>query len=458
MIETLNLVVIGAGYVGLTTGVCFAYLGHKVSIVEKDKYKLNQLRNLKIPFYERHLEELLNLSFNNLYFTDDLGEVISKADVIMIAVGTPCKSNGQADNFQVEEASYQIAMNLSEKKNIVIIIKSTVPIGTNRRVHNIIKKSLSEKGIESDVKVKVVSNPEFLREGNALHDMFYPDRVIVGADDSESIDKIRQLYQPILEQNFFPPEFLPRPVGYKLPPFIITDPVSAEMIKYAANAFLATKISFINEIAGLCEKVGADVSEVARGIGLDPRIGSEFLKAGLGWGGSCFPKDTAALVAMGQEFSYPMRLLEATREVNLRQRARTVEKLQDALKGVRGRVIGILGLAFKPGTDDVREAPALHLIRLLLEREAHVRTHDPLAMENAKKVLGNVNVEFYTDPYKMAEGADALVLATEWPEYRHLDLKRLAQSMRTPVLLDGRNLFDPTEARKAGFLYMGIGR
>ncbi|MBC7344806.1 MAG: UDP-glucose/GDP-mannose dehydrogenase family protein, partial [Clostridia bacterium] len=268
----------------------------------------------------------------------------------------------------------------------------------------------------------------------------------------------RRLYRPILEQTFEPPPFLPRPATYHLPPLVTTDPVSAEMIKYAANAFLALKISFINEIAGLCEKVGADVTEVARGIGLDPRIGPRFLEAGLGWGGSCFPKDTAALVAMGKELSYPMKLVEAAREVNFRQRERAVEKLQDALKGVRGRVIGILGLAFKPGTDDVREAPALHLIRLLLEREAHVRAHDPVAIENARRALAGLDVEFFTDPYAMAQGADALVLATEWPEYRRLDLKRLAQSMRTPVLLDGRNIFNPAEARQAGFLYLGMGR
>lgn len=454
----MKVAVLGMGYVGLTTAVALAYIGHEVTGVEKDEKKLEALKDGRVPFYEPWLPELLELSSSNLSFTSDLFEAVPDSELIMIAVGTPQKPSGQADSSHVEEAARQLAEAFLPGRSYTVVVKSTVPIGTNRRVAHVITRALCERGMEGKVQVSVASNPEFLREGSALQDMFYPDRIVVGAEDSKGVEVLRRLYRPILEQTFDPPAFLPRPSNYYLPPLITTDPVSAEMIKYAANAFLAMKVSFINEIAGLCEKVGADVTEVARGIGLDPRIGPRFLEAGLGWGGSCFPKDTAALVAMGRELSYPMRLVEAAREVNFRQRERAVQKLQDALKGVRGRVVGVLGLAFKPGTDDVREAPALDIIRLLLEREAHVRAHDPVAIPNAKKALAGLEVDFYEDPYAMAQGADALVLATEWPEYRKLDLKRVARLMRTPVFLDGRNLFDPQTARSSGLIYMGIGR
>lgn len=446
------------GYVGLTTAVALAYIGHEVTGVEKDPKKLEILKEGRVPFYEPWLPELLELSARNISFTSDVFEAVPESELIMIAVGTPQKPSGQADSSHVEEAARLLAEAFLPGRSYTVVVKSTVPIGTNRRVAHVISRALCERGLDGRVEVSVASNPEFLREGSALQDMFYPDRIVVGAEDSKGVEVLRRLYRPILEQTFEPPSFLPRPPNFYLPPLITTDPVSAEMIKYAANAFLAMKVSFINEIAGLCEKVGADVTEVARGIGLDPRIGPRFLEAGLGWGGSCFPKDTAALVAMGRELSYPMRLVEAAREVNFRQRERAVEKLQDALKGVRGRVVGILGLAFKPGTDDVREAPALDIIRLLLEREAHVRAHDPVAIQNAKRALEGLDVDFYEDPYAMAQGADALVLATEWPEYRRLDLGKLARLMRTPVFFDGRNLFDPHSARASGLIYIGIGR
>lgn len=454
----LRVAIIGTGYVGLTTGVCLAYVGHRVTCVDVDAAKLELLQRRKSPIHEPGLEELLVLVRDRIEFTSDTPAAVADADVIMIAVGTPSKPTGQADNRYVEEATREIAQGFRPGHSYVLVIKSTVPIGTNRRVTHVVDQALAGRGLKGEIMVRVASNPEFLSEGTALRNMFYPDRIVVGAEDPESVEVLRRLYRPILEQTFDPPAFLPRPEGYDLPPLITTDPVSAEMIKYAANAFLAMKISFINEIAGLCEKVGADVTEVARGIGLDPRIGPRFLEAGLGWGGSCFPKDTAALIAMGRELSYPLRLVEAAREVNTYQRERAVEKLQEALKGVRGRVIGILGLAFKPGTDDVRESPSLDIIRLLLEREAHVRAHDPVATGNARKALGNAEVEFIEDPYELANGADALIVATAWPKYRSLDLTRLASLMRTPVLLDGRNLFNPREARAAGFIYLGTGR
>lgn len=454
----MKVTVIGTGYVGLTTAVALAYVGHEVTGVDKDKEKVKLVSALKSPIYEPGLEDLMELAKDNLVFADSLSPWVGESEVIMIAVGTPSKPNGQADNRFVEEAAREVAEGLKVGRSYTVVIKSTVPIGTNRRVSHIVSRVLRERGVAEEVKVHIASNPEFLREGSALRDMLYPDRIVVGAEDPESADVLRRLYRPILEQTFEPPPFLPRPEGYDLPPLITTDPISAEMIKYAANAFLAMKISFINEIAALCEKVGADVTEVARGIGLDPRIGPRFLEAGLGWGGSCFPKDTAALVAMGQELSCPMRLVEAAREVNYRQRERAVERLQEVLKGVRGRVIGILGLAFKPGTDDIRDSPSLDVIRLLLQREAHVRAHDPVALENAKTALKGTEVEFFSDPYEMAKGADALVLITAWPEYRRMDLRKLARAMRTPVFFDGRNFLDPEEARKAGFHYMGVGR
>jgi UDPglucose 6-dehydrogenase len=454
----MKVTIIGTGYVGLTTAVTLAYIGHKVVGVEKDREKLRLIQSFKSPIYEPGLEELMELCKDNLTFTDDPVPWVSDSEVIMIAVGTPSKPNGQTDLRYVENAAREIAEGLSEGRTYTLVIKSTVPIGTNRRVAYIVEQVINARKPKNNIRVNVASNPEFLREGSALKDMLYPDRIVVGSREPESVDILRRLYRPILEQTFEPPPFLPRPEGYDLPPFITTDPISAEMIKYAANAFLAMKISFINEIASLCEKVGADVTEVARGIGLDPRIGPRFLEAGLGWGGSCFPKDTAALVAMGKELSCPMRLVEAAREVNYRQRERAVERLQEVLKGVRGRIIGILGLAFKPGTDDVRDSPSIDIIHMLLQREAHVRAHDPVAMDNARKVLQGLEVEFVDDPYEMAKGADALLLVTAWPQYRKLSLRRLALVMRTPILFDGRNFFEPEEAQKAGFLYLGIGR
>ena len=453
---SLKVAVVGAGYVGLTTAVALAYIGHRVTCVDKDAEKLALLKSGKSPIYEPGLEELLEYVEGRIVFTGDIQEAVPRAEVIIIAVGTPSRTDGNADTDFVEKAACEVGQVMLDGRTYTVVIKSTVPIGTGRRVAHVIDRVLQERKVSP--RVFFASNPEFLREGQALCDFFYPDRIVVGAEHPEAVEVLRRLYRPILEQTFEPPDFLPRPRGFPLPPLMTTDPVSAEMTKYAANAFLALKISFINEIAGLCEKVGADVTEVARGMGLDPRIGPLFLQAGLGWGGSCFPKDTAALLAMGQEHGCDMRIVQAAREVNFRQRLRAVEKLQEALKGVRGRIIGVLGLAFKPGTDDVRESPALDVIRILCERGAHVRAHDPVALGKARCALNGLEVEFFSDPYALAEGAEALLLATDWPEYRRLDLDRLARLMRTPVLLDGRNVFDPNEARRAGFLYLGVGR
>lgn len=452
----MRVAIIGTGYVGLTTGVALAYLGHEVVGVDKDPNKLELLQSGKSPIHEPGLEELMNQSWPNLKFTDDTPASVADADLIMIAVGTPQKENGEANTSFVEEAAREAAQGFKPYRTYTVVVKSTVPIGTSRRVAQVIQRVLAERQTSADV--FQASNPEFLREGRAVYDTLYPDRIVVGSEREEAVETIRQLYRPILEQTFDAPAFLPRPEGYDLPPLVTTDPTSAEMIKYAANAFLAVKISFINEIAGLCDKVGADVTEVARGIGLDSRIGPRFLSAGLGWGGSCFPKDTAALIAVASEYNYSLPIVQAAREVNTRQRLLIVEKLQSVLKVLRGRTIGVLGLAFKPNTDDVRESPAVELVRLLLERGAHIRAYDPVAVPGARQVLSNFEIDFVENPYEAADGADALILATEWEEYRSMNLQELAGRMCTPVLVDARNVFKPEEARLAGLTYLGVGR
>lgn len=452
----MNLAMIGAGYVGLTTGSAAAYLGHKVVCVDKDPLKLELLRQGRSPIHERGMEGLLSKVWNTISFTDKVSKAVQDADVIMIAVGTPPKMNGEADTRYVEEAASEVAEGLVAGRTYVLVVKSTVPIGSNRRVAHVVKRVLMKRGV--NVEIYFASNPEFLREGCALEDTFYPDRIVVGAEHPVAFTTLHEFYLPILGQNFAPLHFIPRPTREKLPVYIKTDPTSAEMTKYAANAFLATKISFANEIAGLCEKVGADITDVTCGMGLDSRIGTQFLRAGLGWGGSCFPKDTSALLAVGAEYGYSMPIVRAAREVNMRQRHVVIEKLQGALKVLRGRTIGILGLSFKPNTDDVRESPAIDIIRLLVELGAHVRAYDPVALENASKALQDVDVDFVDSPDTLARGCDALVLATEWNGFRDLDLERLATSMRFPLLVDGRNFLDPDKARKAGFMYIGIGR
>ena len=452
----MRVTVIGTGYVGLNTAVAAAYLGREVVCVEKDRCKLALLNEGKSPIHEQGLDELLSQVRRRMRFTDNTPEAVRDADVIMIAVGTPSKANGEADTSYVEQAAREVAQGLMSGRAYTLVVKSTVPIGTNRRVAHVVTRVLTERGV--NVEVHFASNPEFLREGFALYDTFYPDRIVVGTKSETALRAIEELYRPILEQAFEPPTCVPVPEERKKPYFVTTDPTSAEMIKYASNAFLATKISFANEIAGLCERVGADVVEVMRGVGLDSRIGSRFLQAGLGWGGSCFPKDTAALISVAAEYGYEMLITKAAREVNARQRRIAVEKLQDALKVLRGRTIGVLGLAFKPGTDDIRESPAIEIIRLLVDRGAHVKAHDPVATHNAQVALANIEVEFVNDPYELAKDADGLVLATEWDMYRALDLSKLASMMRLPILVDGRNVFKPEVARAAGITYLSIGR
>jgi UDPglucose 6-dehydrogenase len=451
----MKVAVIGTGYVGLTTTVALAYLGHDVIAIDKDAKKLALLQAGKSPIYEAGLESLLTHVLPRMRFAASAQEAVGEAEIIMIAVGTPAKPNGHAETGFVEAAARDAAQGMRSGGTYTLVVKSTVPVGTNLRVAHLIERELTARGVSATV--HCAANPEFLRESVALRDTFYPDRIVVGANHETAIDALSQLYRPLLEQTFAPPVDVPCPDVRRLPPLITTDPTSAEMIKYAANAFLAVKISYINEIAGLCERVGGNITEVARGVGLDPRIGAQFLNAGLGWGGSCFPKDTHALLAVAEEYGYSLPIVAAAREVNVRQRQVLVDKLQSALKLLRGRVIGILGMAFKPNTDDVRDAPALDIIRLLLERGAVVRVHDPVALAQARALVG-AEVDYADDPYALAAGADALVVATEWEHYRVLDWARMAAAMRTPVLVDGRNLLDPEAARRAGLTYMGIGR
>ncbi len=452
----MKITIIGTGYVGLTTAVVLAYLNHDVAAVDKDNSKLSLLQEGKSPIHEPGIQSLLDEVCHTIRFTPSVVEVVPDAELIMIAVGTPPKQNGEADTRHVEQAAREVAEVCHPNRHYTLVIKSTVPIGTNRRVAEVIENVFLERNIQGNV--SIASNPEFLQEGLALQGAFYPDRIVVGANSDDALDALRRLYQPILEQTFDPPTSLPRPAAYYLPPMMTTDPNSAEMIKYAANTFLSLKISFINEIAGLCEDVGADVTEVARGIGLDSRIGHRFLRAGLGWGGSCYPKDTAALLGVAAQAGYEMPITEAARTVNFEQRKRIVDKLRNVLKTLNGKTIGILGLAFKPNTDDIREAPALDIIRQLVAEGANVRAHDPIAIPNAQQAMSDIAVDFIEDVSVLSHNADALVLVTEWELYHRLDLRKLAKQMQTPILIDGRNVFSPQEAMNAGFHYIGVGR
>lgn len=458
----MKVAIIGTGYVGLTTAVVLAYLNHDVAAVDKDENKLRLLQEGKSPIHEPGVQNLLEDLQHTIRFTPSVAEVVPEAELILIAVGTPPKKNGEADTRHVEQAAREVAEVCLPNKHYTLVVKSTVPIGTNRRVVEVVENVFSARGIQGNI--SVASNPEFLQEGLALQGAFYPDRIVVGANSDEAVDTLRHLYQPILEQTFDPPSEFPRPSAYHLPPMMTTDPNSAEMIKYAANTFLALKISFINEIAGLCEEVDADVTEVARGIGLDGRIGNRFLRAGLGWGGSCYPKDTSALLGVAAQSGYEMPITEAARTVNFRQRERIVEKLQSTLGTLNGKTVGILGLAFKPNTDDIREAPALDIIRELIAAGTTVRAHDPIAIPNAQAALPgngetvNPKLHFTEDVYELSYDADALVLVTEWDFYHRLELRRLAKQMKTPILIDGRNVYSPEEARTAGFHYIGVGR
>jgi UDPglucose 6-dehydrogenase len=450
----MNVAILGTGYVGLTTGACLAYLGHEVTCVDPDANKIGALQRGEVPFHEPHLEDLLVAARPNLKFTMDYGEAIPDAQVVFIAVGTPPGVGGAPDLRYLQAAAEGVGERLGHHFT-VIVNKSTVPIGSGNWVGALVRDAAERRGRGKDC-FAVASNPEFLREGSALLDSLYPDRVVIGADDPRTAEVLYTLYRPILDQTFQPPSFLPRPDRVGGVPLISTDLASAELIKYAANAFLALKISYINEIGQLAEKVGADISQVARGIGLDARIGTRFLQAGIGWGGSCFGKDTAALVSTASEYGLDMSIVKAARQVNQRQRERVVEKLLGELKILKGRTVGLLGLAFKPHTDDLREAPALDVARHLLERGARVKVHDPVAMNRFKKEHASLDVVLASDAQEVARDADAVVLVTEWPQYLELDWESLAAAMRTPILLDTRHALDRARITRAGFRYITL--
>jgi UDPglucose 6-dehydrogenase len=433
----MNISVIGTGYVGVVTGACFAEFGVQVTCMDKDERRIALLEKGDIPIYEPGLAELVRkgLSEGRLAFTTNLGQAVESGLAILIAVGTPARDDGSADLSFVEDVGRGIATHLNSYK--VIVTKSTVPVGTGERLRDLITRHAPPSA-----RFDMVSNPEFLREGAAVEDFMRPNRVVIGADSPQAEAIMRDLYRPLYLIET---------------PFVFTDVATAEMIKYASNTFLATKVSFINEVANLCERVGANVQVVAKAMGLDHRIGSKFLHAGPGYGGSCFPKDIAALIETGRQAGCVMEIAEAAARANDKQRARMVEKIREALGGsLRGMRLGVLGLSFKPNTNDLRDAPALDIIPKLQEEGAEVRAYDPAGMEEARKLLPTVML--CANAYEAAAGADALILMTEWNQFRNLDLERIKGSLKRPVFVDLRNVYEPAHMTALGFRYTSVGR
>ncbi len=432
----MHICVVGTGYVGLVTGTCFSEFGVDVTCVDIDEQKVEKLKNGIVPIYEPGLDVMIvrNMKEGRLNFTTDISSAVQNSLVIFIAVGTPPKSDGSADLQYVEQVARTIALSMNGYK--VIVNKSTAPVGTGNWIKEVIRKSQ-----KNDHRFSVVSNPEFLREGSAIEDFMRPDRVVIGAEDPEAIAIIKDLYAPLYLIET---------------PFVITNLATAELIKYASNAFLATKISFINELANLCDRVQADVHHVAKGMGLDRRIGSKFLHPGPGFGGSCFPKDTSALVEMSKEKNYEFKIVKATLEVNQQQRRIAFEKIETVSGKLKGKTIGILGLSFKPNTDDMRDAPSIPIIDLIQKSGAYVKAFDPVAMEEARKVLKNVT--FCKDVYDTAKDVDVLVFMTEWNQFRKLDMNRLKKLMRVPTIVDLRNIYEPEKMMEYGFKYVAVGR
>ncbi len=432
----MNIAVVGTGYVGVVTAACFAEFGVQVVAVDKDGAKIGLLQKGQVPFYEPGLEEMVrrNMAEGRLAFSTDLKAVVEKSLVILIAVGTPTGDGGAADLSFVREVALGIARHMNGYK--VVVTKSTVPMGTGAMIRRLIEENQIQRAPFS-----VASNPEFLREGAAIEDFMRPNRVVIGAEDPQAIAILRDLYNPLYLIET---------------PFVITNVVSAEMIKYASNAFLATKISFVNEIANLCETVGADVHEVARGMGLDNRIGKKFLHPGPGFGGSCFPKDTRAVVRMAAEAGVPARIVQAVIEVNEDQIGRMVEKITRAVGGLKGKTIACLGLSFKPNTSDTRESPAMRIVEHLLREGARIRAYDPAAMQEARQALPDI--AYTDDAYDAARGSDALVIATEWNQFRSLDWERMKRTLKSPTVVDLRNVYEPGQMQRLGIAYTGVGR
>ena len=433
----MHIGIIGTGYVGLVTGACFAEFCVNVVCADKDGEKIGALNAGKVPFYEPGLEQIVekNVKKGFLRFTTKLSEAVSQSLVVFIAVGTPPRGDGSADLSFVEEVAKEIALNLDGYK--VIVTKSTVPVGTGRKLKRLIKENLKDGG-----DFDVASNPEFLREGSAIEDFMRPNRVVIGTDSPQAAAILKDLYNPLYLLDT---------------PFVLTDIETAELIKYASNAFLATKISFINELSRLCEKVGADVGTVAKGMGLDKRIGPKFLHAGPGFGGSCFPKDTRAILTLARENGLDLRLIESSVLVNEEQKMLMAGKIKDAMGPLGGKTLCVLGLSFKPNTDDMREAPAISIIGEIMKEGAAVRAFDPVATGMAKKVLPP-GVSYFKDPYEAANGADGLIILTEWNELRNLDMGRMKEILAGDYFFDFRNIYDPARMRQAGFKYFSVGR
>lgn len=463
----MRVCVIGTGYVGLVTGACLAHIGHDVICIDNNEEKVKLMKSGQSPIFEPGLSEIMQsaIQAGTIQFSSDLAAGVAHGEILFIAVGTPPLPTGESDTRYVEAVARGIGENLNGGYK-VIVNKSTVPIGSGDWVRMIVLDGIAERqkalvpagGVSIEEKLPevaaqfdVVSNPEFLREGSAVYDTFNPDRIVLGGNSQRAVGLMKQLYAPIVERKYAENQSLPSV------PVLVTDLSSAEMIKYAANAFLATKISFINEVANICDRVGADVTQVAKGIGLDSRIGNKFLNAGIGWGGSCFPKDVAALIHTADDYGYEAQLMKAAVTVNERQRLIALEKLQQALKILKGKTVGLLGLTFKPDTDDMRDAPALNLIEQLNRLGAKVKAYDPIVSQTGlRHGLSGVLVE--TDAERLADCCDALVLVTEWQQFSTLDYAKMAKLMNHPVLIDGRNFLDPETMVRAGFQYVGVGR
>jgi UDPglucose 6-dehydrogenase len=449
----MRIAVVGSGYVGLVTGACFADLGHEVVLVDNDEKKLTELRDGIVPIHEKFLPELLaRHRGGRIQFSGDLPNATRNSQAVFIAVGTPATESGDADLSYVESVAREISGGIDGYT--VVVEKSTVPVYTSQWISTIITRNGA-----ASTNFDVVSNPEFLREGTAVTDFLYPDRIVVGVESERAAETMRELYQPLTSGWYYGrADAIPRPEAAKIPPrLIITSTKSAELIKHASNAFLAMKISFANAVASICESVGANVQQVCDGIGTDSRIGPRFLNPGIGYGGSCFPKDLMAFRAVAKESGYDFRLLEEVHRINEEQRHRFMRKVRGVLWTFRGKRLGVLGLAFKGGTDDIRESPAMLLVQELLREGCHICAYDPAAMNRAREVLTS-GVEFASDAYEAAAGADALLILTEWEEFAALDLDRLRSLVKYPIVLDGRNLYDPAVMLERGFSYYSVGR
>jgi UDPglucose 6-dehydrogenase len=449
----MRIAVVGSGYVGLVAGACFADLGHDVILVDNDQRKLSALRDGQVPIHEKFLPELFNRHRGQrLKFSDDLHSAVRESSAIFVAVGTPPTESGEADLSFVETVAREISAGVDGYK--LIVEKSTVPVYTSEWIRRIILRN----GTDPEL-FDVASNPEFLREGTAVTDFLFPDRIVVGCNSERAAEVLREIYQPLTDGSYYSrTDAIPQPDRATIPaPLIVTSTKSAELIKHASNAFLAMKISFINAVASVCEAVGADVTQVVDGIGKDKRIGSRFLNPGIGYGGSCFPKDVMAFRAVARESGYEFRLLDEVMHINEDQRQRFLRKVRSALWTLRGKNLGVLGLAFKGGTDDIRESPALFIVQALMQEGSKITAYDPAAMDRAQEAIAS-GIRFANSAYEAAHGADALLILTEWEEFANLDLTRLRQELCYPIVIDGRNLYDPEVMAAHSYTYYSVGR